>query len=83
MSPTSTSWQRWRAKKMHELPKELTNSLRSFRGSIYGKNKAGEQDGAAMEKDLEKGETYEFDRALDGSESSTSAVCLFHFHQAQ
>lgn len=67
---------------MHELPKDLTNSLRSFRGSIYGSRGRDTQDGAQGDVDLEKGQILdygdkEFDRALDTSDSSLDQVCCF------
>ena len=64
---------------MHELPEDLTNSLRSFRGSIYGRGQPQEGQSARVEDgDLEKGpEDYgdtEFDRALNTSQSSFDMV---------
>ena len=62
---------------MHELPEDLTNSLRSFRGSIYGRGQdpQGGQSAHIDHADLEKGpENYrdqEFDRALDTSSQSS------------
>jgi hypothetical protein len=62
---------------MHELPEDLTNSLRSFRGSIYGRGQTpqGGQSARVEDTDLEKGpEDYrdqEFDRALDTSSQSS------------
>jgi hypothetical protein len=66
---------------MHELPKDLTNSLRSFRGSIYGRGRTrqGDENSRVEDPDLERGiEDYgdkEFDRALDSSKSSVDMVC--------
>ncbi|WPH04338.1 Hypothetical protein R9X50_00722700 [Acrodontium crateriforme] len=40
---------------MHELPSDLANSLRSWRGSIYGSNGAG---GDKADQDLEKAADY-------------------------
>jgi hypothetical protein len=76
---------------MHELPKDLTNSLRSFRGSIYGRGQPQEGQSARVEdEDLEKGpEDYrdtEFDRALNTSQSSIDMVrqvlevATVHYH---
>jgi hypothetical protein len=65
---------------MHELPKDLTNSLRSFRGSVYGRGQTQQEDEEARLEnvDLEKGpEAYgdrEFDRALNTSHSSLAMV---------
>lgn len=75
---------------MHELPKDLTNSLRSFRGSIYGRGQTrqGDEEARLENVDLEKGsEGYkdkEFDRALDTSQSSFDKVfntyrCRYNF----
>ena len=66
---------------MHELPKDLTNSLRSFRGSIYGNRGKDARDGAQEDVDLEKGQVAdygdkEFDLALDTSDSSLDMVCF-------
>lgn len=66
---------------MHELPKDLTNSLRSFRGSIYGRghSQQGEESARVDNTGLEQGpEDYgdkEFDRALETSQSSLDMVC--------
>ena len=66
---------------MHELPKDLTNSLRSYRGSMYGSRRKGAQDEQQPEDvDLEKGQEEdfgdkEFDRALNTSEESSEMVC--------
>ena len=65
---------------MHELPKDLTNSLRSYRGSIYGRGQSrqGEEENRLENSDLQKGrESYgdqEFDRALNTSQSSLDMV---------
>ena len=64
---------------MRELPKDLTNSLRSFRGSIYGRGQTGQGRDARLEDvDLEKGSDgygdKEFDRALNTSQSSLDMV---------
>ena len=67
---------------MHELPKELTNSLRSFRGSVYGRQQPIAQDTIDDNIDPEK-ERYgdqEFDRALEGTESSSSLVSCRQSH---
>ncbi len=40
---------------MHELPKDLSNSLRSYRGSIYSGSRRGDNDPTKAEHDLEKG----------------------------
>ena len=64
---------------MHELPEDLTNKLRSFRGSIYGRdsNRAAPdhtiQDVDAA-KDVEAYGDTEFDRALSDAESSIVLV---------
>lgn len=66
---------------MHELPKDLTNSLRSFRGSIYGRGQTrqGDEEPRLENVEVEKGsEGYgdkEFDRALNTSQSSLDMVC--------
>lgn len=53
---------------MHELPKELTKSLRSWRGSVYIDEPI----------DLEKQEGYDdkaFDEALSSTADSLIPVC--------
>ncbi len=65
---------------MHELPKDLTNSLRSFRGSIYGSKRKPELDGQEVKHpDLEKGssEDYgdnQFEQALSETDDSSRQV---------
>lgn len=41
---------------MHELPANLTHSLGSYRGGIYGSSRRGGGDGADEGADLEKGQ---------------------------
>ena len=62
---------------MHELPENLTNSLRSFRGSIYGNRKTSgqqERDGDDLEKGAEEYHDDDFNKALDTSENSVRLV---------
>ena len=54
---------------MHELPQELTSSLRSFRGSIYGSNRAS----AHGDVDLELGERHGRPDRQNGEESAPKA----------
>ena len=62
---------------MHELPKDLNNSLRSFRGSIYGSRNSRQVD----VPDLEKGQDDYGDKSFDhASTPSESAVVLVHHH---
>lgn len=60
---------------MHELPKDLSNSLRSWRGSIYGN-----QSIRHVTSDLEKGpDDYgEKQAALSPQHSSLILVCSVH-----
>ena len=60
---------------MHELPKDLTNSVRSWRASIYGDRLS------KTPSDLEKGydggyEEKDFERALSPTEDSS--IVLVH-----
>ncbi|KAK3719656.1 hypothetical protein LTR37_004193 [Vermiconidia calcicola] len=70
---------------MHELPKDLTSSLRSYRGSMYGKSHHGAGDGIADDVDLERGpEDYEdedIDRALSGTEHSPNLHSTAHMRE--
>ena len=65
---------------MHELPKDLTNSLRSFRGSIYGNSRKSGHNGNTEAVDLEKGSqddgAKELGRTLNTTESSLILVDL-------
>lgn len=51
---------------MHELPSDLTHSLRSYRGSIYGSSRKAGGDGTADDVDLEKGQRAESSVILVG-----------------
>ena len=68
---------------MRELPEDLTNSLRSFRGSIYGRGQTRQEDQNARtdDVDLEKGsEDYgdkEFERAFNTSQSTLDMVLSY------
>lgn len=59
---------------MHELPKELSNSLRSFRGSIYGNRNSGQHDIVDLEKGQEVDAEKTFDHALSPPDSSLILV---------
>ena len=59
---------------MHELPKELSNSLRSFRGSIYGTRDSGHHDVVDLEKGLDDYGDKAFENALSPTESSIILV---------
>ena len=61
---------------MHELPQNLTNSLRSYRGSIYSsKAQQGHADGA----DVEKGPEDYGDKDL-GRETESSLILVGLLH---
>ena len=57
---------------MHELPKDLTNSLRSFRRSISNPKQPGEtKESADVEQGVEGYGEKEFDEALN----TTDVIC--------
>ena len=64
---------------MHELPKDLTNSLRSYRGSIYGDNRRSAENGRPDDRDVEKGLEDHRDKlgTLSTKESSLILVLLY------
>ena len=56
---------------MHELPKDLSNSLRSWRGSIYGSVRKSPSD---LEKGAGDIDDKAFDQALGATQSSLVLV---------
>ncbi|KAF2478860.1 hypothetical protein BDY17DRAFT_305952 [Neohortaea acidophila] len=60
---------------MHELPKTLTESLRSFRGSVYGSRRRSGDADADLEKRGVEEENYgdrQFERALNETDASSA-----------
>jgi len=57
---------------MHELPEVLTNSMRSYRGSVHGNSTRNEV--IDLEKGVENYGDKEFDQALSPTESSLVVV---------
>jgi hypothetical protein len=69
---------------MHELPEGLNNSLRSFRGSIYGNSQRSRT--RELDDDLEKGSDV-YDKTPEDDDDDTvnrplRAVVLVRLHHA-